>query len=170
MPKTYEPIQTQVLGSATATVTFSSIPQTYTDLVLVNLYATTVINEDAIMRFNSDSANNYSFTTLRGNGSAASSSRSSNISFIYLDVDSSGTTLSTGITTRTHIMNYSNTTTYKTTLGRSGTLGGSFGGGTTCIAGNWRNTAAITSISVTASGSTTFVTGSSFTLYGIKAA
>lgn len=169
MPKTYEPIQTQVLASPTGTVTFSSIPQTYTDLILVNMYATTVLNEDAIMRFNSDTGNNYSFTTLRGNGSSAVSSRTTNNSFIYLDVDSSGTTLNTGIQTTTHLQNYSNATTYKTTLGRSGTLGGSYTG-TTLLAGLWRNTTAITTISVIASGSTTFVTGSSFTLYGIKAA
>ena len=85
-----------------------------------------------------------------------------------IDLDSSGSTLNTGLQTVTHFMNYSNTTTYKTLLSRSGTLGGSYTG-TTLIAGLWRSTSAITSILVGCT-TNTFVAGSTFTLYGIKAA
>ncbi len=42
MPKTYEPIATTTLGSAAATVTFSTIPGTYTDLVLIDYQFTTL--------------------------------------------------------------------------------------------------------------------------------
>ena len=116
------------------------------------------------MQFNGDTAGNYSSTGLGGDGSAAYSYRGSNS--IKIDGGRAGTSWSNSIF---HIMNYSNATTYKNTFGRSGTNGGSYTG-TSLITGTWRNTAAITTISVIASGSTTFVTGSSFTLYGIKAA
>ena len=165
---TYEPIATTTLTSATASVTFGSIPQTYTDLILVNYYATTTVNEDAYVQFNSDTASNYSRTHLRGNGSTAGTGRATNQTYCLIDLDSSGSTLNAGLQTVTHFMNYSNTTTYKTLLSHSGTVGGSYTG-TTLIAGLWRSTSAITSILVGCT-TNTFVVGSTFTLYGIKAA
>jgi hypothetical protein len=166
MPKTYEPITTQTVSTTTAIVTFSSIPQTYTDLILISNFATTTINEDAYVQFNSDTGSNYSRTHLRGNGSSALSSRAANQPFIPIDIDSSGSTLSTGIQATTHFMNYSNATTFKTIVCRSGTTGGSFTG-TTLLVGLWRNTNAITNIDVKATGGN-YVVGSTFTLYGIK--
>ena len=70
---TYTPIARQTLGSAAASVTFSSIPQGYTDLVLVmNLGAATSDYVQIVL--NSDTANTlYSGTYLLGNGSSASS-------------------------------------------------------------------------------------------------
>ena len=56
---TYEPIATTTLTSAVSSVSFGSIPQTYTDLILVNYFATTTVNEDAYVQFNSDTASNY---------------------------------------------------------------------------------------------------------------
>jgi hypothetical protein len=168
MPKTYEPIRATTVGTATSTVTFSSIPQTYTDLILVSNYATSVLNEDAYVQFNSDTGSNYSRTHIRGNGSSVFSSRASSQPFIPIDIDSSGTTLSTGLQTTTHIMNYSNSTTFKNTLCRSGTTGGSFTG-TTLLVGLWRNTNAITTIDIKATGGN-FVVGSTFTFYGVKSA
>lgn len=168
MPKTYEPVSTTTLGTATNIVTFSSIPQTYTDLILISNYATSVLNEDAYVQFNSDTGSNYSRTHVRGNGSAASSSRASNQPFIPIDIDSSGTTLSTGIQATTHFIDYSNATTFKSIICRSGTTGGSFTG-TTLLAGLWRNTSAITRIDVKATGGN-FVVGSTFTFYGVKSA
>ena len=165
---TYDSIQSYTLTSATNIVTFGSVPQTYTDLILVSNFATSVVNEDAYVQFNSDTGNNYSRTHVRGNGSTAGSSRASNQPFIPIDIDSSGTTLSTGIQATTHIMNYSNSTTFKTIICRSGTTGGSFTG-TTLLIGLWRSTNAITTIDVKATGGN-FVVGSTFSLYGIKEA
>lgn len=165
---TYEPIATTTLTSASSSVTFGSIPQTYTDLILVNYFATTTINEDAYVQFNSDTASNYSRTHVRGNGSSANSGRASSQTYCLIDLDSSGSTLNTGLQTVTHFMNYSNATTFKTLISRSGTLGGSYTG-TTLLSGLWRSTAAITSILVGCT-TNTFVSGSTFTLYGIKAA
>ena len=165
MAKTYEPISTQTLGSTTATVTFSSIPQTYTDLVLIISAASSVV-QDPIIRLNSDTASNYSFTTLTGNGTSASSARGSNQTSMgqnYFGSDS--TTL--GENARViQFLNYSNTNMYKQIICRGGRGNTD---GLTFLVNTWINTAAITSISFH-TGSGTYSVGSTFTLYGIAAA
>ena len=72
MASTYTAIATQTASGSTTALTFSSIPQTYTDLVIVCLL-TAGNTGDAYLRYNSDTGTNYSDTALRGNGSAASS-------------------------------------------------------------------------------------------------
>lgn len=78
MSATYIPIQSTTLTTSTASVTFSNIPQTYTDLVLRCSTRNDVAAESAtlIFNFNNDSSTIYSFTRLRGSGSAASSANS----------------------------------------------------------------------------------------------
>lgn len=159
MTATYDKIATTTLGSAAATVTFSSISGTYTDLRII--YATTA-SADAgnYLRFNSDSGFNYSRTYMYGNGSAVGSSRDTSATGIYGPF-----TMSSAITANTiDIMNYSNTTTNKTCLVRAGAANNS----TLASVGLWRSTAAITSVSITCDGAN-FASGSIFTLYGIKA-
>jgi hypothetical protein len=70
-----------------------------------------------------------------------------------------------------HFMNYSNSTTYKTMLGRQGTASSTAGGASLTVS-LWRNTSAITSIQLQLDfgSSNRWYTGSTFTLYGIKAA
>ncbi len=167
MPKTYEPIQTQTVGTATPSITFSSIPQSYTDLVLVSFYGTSVLDTSGWLRFNSDSGSNYSWTYLLGDGSGAYSGRFSNQTYTTLDGAGAGTTLGTSIQATSHIMNYSNATTNKTVLTRDNN--GSTYKSVDLKTGLWRSTAAITSITV---GCVTgnLIVGSSFTLYGIRAA
>lgn len=165
MALTYEPIATQTLGSATNQVTFSSIPGTYTDLILVQVGGFNPGAGDVYIRFNGDTGNNYSLTALSGSGTAASSTRESNVSRILLDVYGYPTS---GISNRiVQIMNYSNTTTNKTLLSRANNAAT----GVDAIVGLWRSTSAITSIDLYAWTSTyKFDTGSTFTLYGIKSA
>jgi hypothetical protein len=168
---TYEPIATTTLGSAQGTVTFTSISGTYTDLfVMCDGQNATQDGWEAGITFNGDTGSNYSFTYVGGNGTSASSSRSSNTAFIPSAGLASWTTVanSPGIYSF-NVMNYSNTTTYKTTIGRNGHATGSFAS-TDAVVGLWRNTNAITSITLTVRNSGTFATGSTFTLYGIKAA
>jgi hypothetical protein len=163
MPKTYEPIATQTLGTASSTVTFSSIPQTYTDLIVVSAPLSGG-GEEFVMRFNNDSGTNYSSTILWGSGSVAGSYRSFNETFALLNYYGSvGTTQNTQIF---NIMNYSNSTTYKTVLGRAGRADSGVDGSVAL----WRNTAAITSITIRLKVGSNFSVGSTFTLYGIKAA
>ena len=160
---TYSTIATYTLTSKQASVTFSSIPSTYTDLVLVMMVDDNTSGYDWV-RFNGDSGNNYSRTMVSGNGTSASSGRTTN---------SSGYDIGTGDTPPTfplfimNIMNYANTTTYKTFLSRFNRVSE----GVQATVGLWRNTAAITSISInTPIGGADLNIGSTFTLYGIAAA
>jgi hypothetical protein len=159
MTSTYETISSQTLGSAAASVTFSSIPGTYTDLVLV-IAANAGGPTAASMRFNGDSATNYSDTILDGDGASATSYRETNRTNIWAGSYYNTSTPTVAIH---NIMNYANTTTNKTTLSRIN-YPIAF---TSAEVGLWRNTAAITSITL-ATGAN-FNTGSTFSLYGIKA-
>jgi hypothetical protein len=162
MPSTYEPIATQTLGSAAASITFSSIPSTYTDLVIV-FNGTATASSYLSLQYNSDTGNNYSVTLLRGDGATPSSSRYSNINEIYASISLTNTTTNNNVIFQ--IQNYSNTTTFKTNLSRANNASVATEAGV----GLWRNTAAINAIKVL-SPSNNFATGSTFTLYGIKAA
>jgi hypothetical protein len=162
MTATYEPTGTPqtVSGVSTSTITFSSISQAYTDLVLV-INAETSANVDIFVRFNSNTASNYSYTVLQGNGSTAVSSRVSNATSLGLVTGNPSGRFCSYIT---NIFNYTNATTFKTTITRVNTsdrVG--------IIAGLWRATpAAITELQVRID-SGYFVAGSTFALYGIKA-
>ena len=157
----YEVISTQTLGSATASVTFSSIPQTYTDLVLI-ISTQTSNNVDVFMRFNSDTANNYSSTTLVGYSTSAFSARLTSRSDIIIMSGDPSAGISTYIS---HIFNYANATTFKTSLIRS-----NLADRVAAIVGLWRATpAAITTINIRVDTGT-LATGSTFALYGVKAA
>jgi hypothetical protein len=168
MPSTYTPIATTTLGSAASSVTFSSISGTYTDLVLV---AASVLNASStnsvFLRFNSDSATNYSSTFLEGNGTSATSNRVSNRTVIDSGYNVGLSTTSVGQVIF-NIMNYANTTTFKTVISRFAQASGA-APGTSATVSLWRKTPeAITSIEVRCD--VNFSIGSTFTLYGVKSA
>jgi len=168
---TYTPIATQTLGSDASTVTFSSISGSYTDLILViNTRSSSTAASDTklYVQFNGDTATNYSYTFLVGNGTSASSSRGSSQNQIYAaDVSATGGSSYAGLSTVTlQIQNYSNTTTYKTMLYRVASANVFV----EAVVGLWRSTAAITSIVLDLESTPQFITGSTFTLYGIAAA
>lgn len=167
LPSTMTPIATVALGnSTTTTITFGSIPSTYTDLILIINAATATNTGDYRLQYNGDTATNYSRTYLSGDGASATSSR--NTSRNWQDIDANGY-MGTSIDSVAiiNIMNYSNTTTFKTTLSRSSRASS----GTDANVGLWRSTAAINKIDITNSAASTyFLTGSTFTLYGVKAA
>lgn len=160
MAKTYTPIATTKLNALTATVTFSSIPSTYTDLVLVcNAKNTVAQNYEIWIRFNSDSGSNYSQTFLQNYANSTQTGRNSNITEIRpgkMNTTSFDTTI-------VNIQNYSNSTTYKTTLSRHNNA--EFVTGS--LVGLWRNTNAITTIAVICETGANFAIDSTFTLYGI---
>ena len=165
---TYTPIATTTLGSAASSVTFSTISGSYTDLIVVFSGTAGGGNSNLILTFNSDTGSNYSWTDIEGNGTTAASYRLSNqtgIKFAY-NLVATGTSQCNTIM---HIMNYSNTNTYKTALGRVNTpTNATIYAGTTAGVGLWRNTAAITSL--TCSNGDNWASGSTFSLYGIKSA
>jgi hypothetical protein len=163
---THTPIATQTLGSAAASVTFSSIPQGYTDLVLVcSPVSTTGVNTFMTLQYNGDTGSNYSSTILRGNGSTTGSVRLTNTTVAYICYSQEVPTVAGRTTVITQFQNYSNSTTYKTTLTRNNDASQI----TEAIVSLWRNTAPINSITIDmdASGSV-IAAGSTFTLYGIQ--
>jgi hypothetical protein len=164
MTATYEKIATTTITTNTASYTFSSIPSTYTDLVLIMGNVNNTDASQTLMQFNSDTGSNYSRTALDGNGSSASSVRNSSQTSIMLEYAGypsfDGSKNYTGVW---NIMNYANSTTYKTVLGR----GSSASTGVVASVGLWRSTSAITSIKIQPAYGNSF-TYATFTLYGIK--
>lgn len=162
---TYTPISTNTLGTATGSVTFSSISGSYTDLVvIINAKASNLTN--SYCRVNGDSGTNYSSTYLSGTGSAASSARSTSNNVIPLEYQAYIDTTGFDYVARLNFMNYSNTTTYKTVLQRADNATQA----TDAIVSLWRSTSAITSMEFFLTSGRTFAVGTTFTLYGIQAA
>jgi hypothetical protein len=153
---TYTPLATVTLGSTTSSVTFSSIPATYRDLILITNGKATG-GDDYVIYFNGDTTTgNYSRVLMNGNGSttASFSGSGSNPAAIY-DTD--------GVFVH-QIMDYSATDKHKTYLARSNTAG------VVVIAGaaRWANTAAITSV-LAKPASASFASGTTLSLYGVIA-
>ena len=162
---TYTPLATQTLSSVAATITFSSIPSTYTDLILVTQSAiNTGGGQDSQIQFNSDTSTNYSLTVIRGYGTGVASDKVSNSNLIYLDY-SGGSSTTIQDQYNINIMNYANTTTYKTILTRYSSAANA----AEANVGLWRSTSAINRIDLSTSAGS-FVIGSTFTLYGIVSA
>lgn len=169
MPATYEPIATTTLISTTAIPVFTSIPQTYTDLVLISSGQAAITGDDfAVVYFNNDGGSNYTTTQLFTiNGSSAASSRTSSTTGIFstpLNALSSGYSGTCAL----HIMNYSKTTTFKTVISRDNSQRSGLNTGIGI--GLWRSTAAINSIYLRTVNGYGWASGSTLTLYGITAA
>jgi len=160
MAKTYEPIATTTLSVDTASYTFTSIPNTYTDLILIiNAGVTTQGPINA--QINSDTTSTYSYTRLYGNGTSPTSDRFSSqpsLDLGYFSNDLNNNSI-------TQFLNYSNTTTYKSIINRWSTAGFA-----ASAVGLWRSTTAINSIKLFNASPYNLKAGSTFTLYGIKAA
>ena len=162
MPATYEPIATTTLGSSASSITFSSIPATYTDLRLA-LYG--IASSGNFLapgcRFNSDTGSNYSYTTIFGDGSAAGSGRTTSTTSIAF-VTQFSITSSTGGFVTADVFSYAGSTNKTVLTTGSVDLNGS--GEVERIVGLWRNTAAITTLTLTGS----YGAGTTATLYGLK--
>ena len=169
----YDSIATVTVGSGGASsITFSSIPSTYTHLQIrgIGKFDPTVTDQSNILyNINSDTGTNYTLHSLRGNGTAASAYGAASTPALYTNgiIPSSVSTRTNmfGVTV-TDFLDYKNTNKYKTMR----SLGGFDANGSgylTLSSGVWMNTAAITSIVLTLdSGSWTQY--SSFALYGVK--
>ena len=168
MAVTYEPISTTTLGSNQNKVTFSSIPSTYTDLVIIIGSAKFTQNGDSVaMYYNNESAGtNYSYTYIFGNGTTASSGRGSSKPGTQNYINAASTSATNPGTFIINVLNYANSTTNKTSITRASAADQ----GTEAMVNLWRNTAAITQIDLQVQGTDNFLTGTTFTLYGIKSA
>jgi len=170
----YESIATTTVGSGgSATVTFSSIPATYTHLqirgIARSLEANTGVDVPYV-KFNSDSGSNYSWHQIDGNGSTASAGNGLSQTFmrggfIALNNELANTFGAVII----DILDYANTNKYKTIRSLSGTNYNNTSGAVGFFSGSWRNTNAITTITLQASVAN-LAQYSQFALYGIKGA
>ena len=150
-------------------ITFSSIPSTYTDLVIVVSARNTasVTHTGLYLYANGNASGIYSWTFMQGDGTTATSSRGTSTLIFTGSVPGALATSGSFGTTIINIPNYSNTTTYKTVLSRAnnfttGPVGASVG--------LYPSTNAISSIALSTGGTGLLVAGSTFSLYGIKAA
>lgn len=166
MAATYEPIATATATGSQTAILFTGISQAYTDLVIV-VQATESGADGMVMQVGNgsiDTGNNYSFTVLRSNDSAASSYRVANYNGAQIGVVNS--TISSMIV---HLQNYSNTNTYKTMLTRCSNTTWTNNNVYTSV-NLWRSTSAINQIQFTNGSNANHGAGSTFTIYGIKAA
>jgi len=163
----YESIATTTVGGGgSATITFSSIPATYSHLQIRMLSNDTTGSNNNLMQFNTDTASNYSWHALQGNGTAASAAAgSTQTSMIFGKTGISG---GGGGVSVVDILDYANTDKYKTIRSLSGTDNNNTNGRLFFASGNWRSTSAVTTITLTNDSGTNFSQYSSFALYGIK--
>jgi hypothetical protein len=166
----YDSIATTTVGAGgAATVTFSSIPSTYTHLQIRGILRHTPDSPSYGLAsyFNGDTGSNYSFHTLQGDGASATGiAATSQIVIVNSQMPGSGATANAFGAVVIDVLDYANTNKFKT----SRSLGGWDGNGSGYInlySGNWRNTAAVTSISLTPFNDS-FAQYTQFALYGIK--
>ena len=168
MATTYTLINKATVGSGGASfIEFTSIPSTYTDLVVkFSLRSSNNTATDIFFTYNG-SGSGYSYRLLQGNGASASSRNGSGSEI----KDDSGLNLST-YTSNTfssgeaYIPNYAGSN-YKSSSHDSTLETNASTSYMTLTAGLWSNTSAITSIKIAAGGGS-FVQYSSAYLYGIK--
>ncbi len=163
-------IQHQELASSQASITFSSIPQTYTDLVLVwstRTSRTGDINADIALRFNG-STSGYNLRSLLGTGSSAVS-RTNPVGTTGINdvlAPASSTTANTFGSGMAYIPNYTSSTAKSVSIDVTNENNAT-SNYTQIIAGTWSGTDPITSVSLTDLNSANFVQYSSATLYGV---
>jgi hypothetical protein len=167
MPLTYEPIATATIATDGQGWDFTSIPSTYTDLRLV-VYGRSTFSSTTFGgagRFNGDSGTNYSWTRLFTDGNAQSQRQTNSDTFGVGEMPAANATANVFGQAVIDIMNYSNTTTFKTVLVRTSAPGITY-----AYVNLWRNTAAINRIVFGTASLSGMKAGSMATLYGIKAA
>lgn len=161
----YDSIATAVGTGSSGTITFSSIPATYTHLQ-IRYIARGSTDNVTYVRFNSDTGSNYSDHMLYGGGTSASALNDvSNTRMGQLRHSDTTSIVGVGVV---DILDYANTSKYKTMRALTGCdFNGS--GIVMLTSGNWRNTNAITSITLNVDGGN-YTTDTVFALYGIKGA
>ena len=169
----YESIASQTVGAGgSSSITFTSIPSTYTHLQLrftgrANLAGNVF---SAGIRYNSDSGSNYSFHFIYGNGTSALTSVGANQTTDY-SASLMGTTPTNNFAVNIiDILDYANTNKFKTIRTLSGGDVNGAGGFIGLSSVLWRSTSAINSITISSDGYGDLLQYSTFALYGIRGA
>ena len=156
---TYTPLATVTLGSSASSVSFSSIPATYRDLIFVIEGTNSNSGVDIGVRLNSDTGGNYTYVSMWGTGSLAQSG-SGTVNLMNFHYQANTNRFNAIL----QIMDYSATDKHKTGLSR----GNNSSSQTFANAMRWANTAAVTSLTCLPSAGT-LSTGTTFNLYGVIA-
>jgi hypothetical protein len=169
----FEPIASTTLGTATASVTFSSIPADYKHLQVRILGRTTraAVSATISLRFNGDSGATWSTHTLSGDGATTSSDGGGSRTYDYVGVClCAGSSATAGIFGAgiADILDYADTNKYKTIRTLTGKDVNGSAGSVGLLSANWQDTDAITTILFTDSSFANLDTGTSIALYGIK--
>lgn len=162
----YDALATVTVPSGGAsTITFAGIPAGYKHLQIRAIQLSSSPNNDIVMRFNGDSGSNYSLHVLQGNGASASAYAGTSSTYATMGYTADATQPAPSVC---DILDYANTSKYKTVR----VLNGNDANGATrymnFMSGNWRNTAAVTSITITHGAAVNFNEFSQFALYGVK--
>ena len=160
----YESIATTTLGSSNATISFTSIPATYSHLQIRGILKNSGGGTYIKMQMNSDTGSNYSGHELSGDGATASALGYSSRTDIPITPNGNTATNFAGFIL--DILDYANTSKYKTTRLLMG-FDDNGSGRVMLDSGSWQSTSAITSISI-ATTAGTFQQYSSLALYGVK--
>ena len=156
---------TTVGGGGAASITFSSIPSTYTHLQIRALVQTST-STNYVLGFNSDAGTNYTAHRIMGDGASASAAAFTGLNKTYVGYIPNTTYPSSCVI---DILDYANTNKNKVTRTLEGSDVNGATGYLTFWSGMWLNTSAFTSIQMNPiSGN--FAQYSSFALYGIKGA
>jgi len=167
---TYTLIQTQTLASTASTITFSSIPQTYTDLLLVFSEATSRANaiDQININFNGVTTSTYTSRVLYGTGTGQGG-ETLTTTFMYCYANGGSQTANTFGSIQAYISNYASTTANKSaSIEAVSENNASSGGWQNIVAGSWASTAAITSIALTPLNGPNWNVGCTASLYGIN--
>jgi hypothetical protein len=169
MPNTFELISSNTLSTTAASVTFSSIPGTYTDLVVI----ASVRNDNAatsggfILRLNNDSSSLYANTVIRGDGSTLQSFAQTGTSSFIGTINASTSTSNTFSVVEIYIPSYTvaQDKPFTSAWAQEDNATSAFLG---AAADLYRSNTAISQINCISSGTALWIAGSSFYLYGIK--
>jgi hypothetical protein len=175
---TWTPIATYTVtaDNSQQDIGFGTLPTGYTDLEMVCHFRTQNPNPGGLtaLYFSVDSSvTNRSYTWATSDGTTGSSGRASNTNYVQPapagTTPYNGTTANVFATFRMSLLNYTNTNGFKPFVIRyAGDTGGA--GSTTITAGQIRSTSAVTAINFATYGQSYFKTGTTISLYGIKAA
>lgn len=158
---TYDLISTTTLAATAPSVLFDSLPQGYRDLVII-MNTDNTVQTECYLRFNGDTASNYSTIRAQGSGSTYGATVTSNLTYMRLNGNGDFMTdfSFNGIV---QLMDYSATDKHKTVISRTNSSNG-----LDMNSGRWASTGAISTLLIyPATGN--FEANSSFAVYGIAA-
>lgn len=163
---TFQLIETKTLGTAAASIEFTSIPQDATDLLVLTALRFDIDLADVNLKLNGTTSG-YSMRLMYGTGSSVASANNSSGAFVWAGFGNFSTsTASTFSNSQLYFPNYSGSS--NKTVSIEGVTGNNAATNYQQItAGLWANTAAITTLNFSGGGSGNFVAGSTISLYKI---